>query len=361
MTGANGVFSDGSLAYKGNPNLKWEKTNALDFGADYSFWNGRLTGSLDYYFRATSNLLDYQRVAASNGYSSIPVNMGTVQNYGFEFEANYGIFRNKDFKWDVSLNMTFQKNKIHKLSGDYENGQYVNGSRIYKEGQSIYNLYLVHYEGVDPETGMALYTGVKTDGNGQPVKDETGNYTYESTTNWNNAFNYARRSTSSLLPDMFGGLGTSLAWKGFDFSIQTSFQLGGDIFDSGYQTLMDTSNGFTAGQNWHKDILKSWTPTNTHTDVPRADNVDNYANSISDRFLISSDYFSIDNITLGYTLPKSVTAKIGIEALRVYFAADNVALFSARQGLDPRLGIVSASTSFYTSRRSLTGGIKLTF
>ena len=124
---------------------------------------------------------------------------------------------------------------------------------------------------------------------------------------------------------------------------------------------MDTSNGFTAGQNWHKDILKSWTPTNTHTDVPRADNVDNYANSISDRFLISSDYFSIDNITLGYTLPKSVTAKIGIEALRVYFAADNVALFSARQGLDPRLGIVSASTSFYTSRRSLTGGIKLTF
>ena len=361
MTGANGVFSDGSLAYKGNPNLKWEKTNALDFGADYSFWNGRLTGSLDYYFRATSNLLDYQRVAASNGYSSIPVNMGTVQNYGFEFEANYGIFRNKDFKWDVSLNMTFQKNKIHKLSGDYENGQYVNGSRIYKEGQSIYNLYLVHYEGVDPETGMALYTGVKTDGNGQPVKDETGNYTYESTTNWNNAFNYARRSTSSLLPDMFGGLGTSLAWKGFDFSIQTSFQLGGDIFDSGYQSLMDTSNGFTAGQNWHKDILKSWTPTNTHTDVPRADNVDNYANSTSDRFLISSDYFSIDNITLGYTLPKSVTAKIGIEALRVYFAADNVALFSARQGLDPRLGIVSASTSFYTSRRSLTGGIKLTF
>ena len=56
-------------------------------------------------------------------------------------------------------------------------------------GGYIYNLYLVHYEGVDPETGMALYTGVKTDDNGQPVKDETGNYTYESTTNWNNAFN----------------------------------------------------------------------------------------------------------------------------------------------------------------------------
>lgn len=361
MTGADGVFSDGALAYKGNPDLKWEKTNALDFGVDYSFWKGRLTGSLDYYFRATSNLLDYKHVAASNGYSSIPVNMGTVQNYGLEFEANYGIFRTKDFKWDVSLNMTFQKNNIYKLSSDYENGQYISGNRIYKEGQSIYNLYLVHYEGVDPKTGEALYTGVKVDDKKQPVKDENGNYIYESTTDWTNAYNYARRSTSSLLPDMFGGFGTSLEWKGFDFSIQTSFQLGGDIFDSGYQTLMDTGNGFTAGQNWHKDILNSWTPTNTNTDVPRADGVDNYANSTSDRFLISSDYFSIDNITLGYTLPKTFTAKIGIEGLRIYFAADNVALFSARQGLDPRLGIVSASTSFYTSRRSLTGGLKLTF
>lgn len=361
MTGSDGVFADGTLVYKGNSNLKWEKTNAFDFGVDYSFWQGRLTGSVDYYFRATSNLLDYKRVAASNGYTSIPVNMGTVQNYGFELEANYGIFRTKDFKWDVSLNMTFQKNRIHKLSSDYEGGQYVSGSRIYKEGQSIYNLYLVHYEGVDPETGLAMYTGVETDDEGKPVTDDNGNYTYKSTSNWNNAYNYARQSTSSLLPDMFGGFGTTLAWKGFDFSIQTSFQLGGDVYDSGYQSLMDTGNGFTAGTNWHKDMLNSWTPDNTITDVPRANASDNYPNNTSDRFLISSDYFSIDNITLGYTLPKSLLSKIGIEGLRVYFAADNVALFSARQGLDPRLGIVSVSTSYYTSRRSLTGGIKLTF
>ena len=91
LTGANGVFSDGVLAYKGNPDLKWEKTNAFDFGVDYAFFGGRLNGALDFYYRSTSNLLDFKNVAMSNGYTTIPVNVGTIHNYGLEFDVNYDI------------------------------------------------------------------------------------------------------------------------------------------------------------------------------------------------------------------------------------------------------------------------------
>ncbi len=362
VSGADGVFTDGTLAYKGNADLKWEKTNAFDFGADFSFFKGRLTGALDFYYRATSNLLDRKNVSLSNGYSYIYVNAGTVQNYGLEFEANYNIIQKHDLTWAVNFNGTFQKNRIKSLNADYDNGRYINGSYIYREGESIYNMYLTHYEGVDPETGLALYTSVKMDEDGTPVKDADGNYIEESTTDWSNAYNYNRKESGSLLPKFFGGLGTTLKWKGFDFAFQTSFQLGGRIYDAGYQDLMATGGtAFSPGQNWHQDILNAWTPENTTSNIPRVDVQDSYANSTSDRWLISSDYFSIDNLTIGYTLPLSWTKNLGIESLRIFGAAENLALFSARQGLDPRMSYTMASTSWYTSRRTISGGIKIVF
>lgn len=117
----------------------------------------------------------------------------------------------------------------------------------------------------------------------------------------------------------------------------------------------------TAGNNWHKDILKSWNESNKETDVPRVDAQDKYANSQSDRWLTSSDYLAINNITLGYTLPSNLTNKMMVSKLRLYVAADNVALFSSRKGLDPRQSFTSASTSLYTPIRTISGGINLTF
>lgn len=362
LTGANGVFSDGVLAYKGNPDLKWEKTNAFDFGVDYAFLGGRLNGALDFYYRSTSNLLDFKNVAMSNGYTTIPVNVGTIHNYGLEFDVNYDIFKKPDFTWTVSFNGTFQTSKVHKLSPDYANGQYVTGERILKEGDPLYQLYLPHYEGVDPETGLALYTGVKTDADGNPVTDANGNYVEESTTNYDNAYTYNRKKSGDMQPDFYGGLGTQLYWKGFDFSLQTSFQLGGRIYDQGYQDLMASGGTtFSAGQNWHQDILNAWTPENRYTDVPRVDVSDQYANSSSDRWYKSSDYFSIDNITLGYTLPKTLIRHIGLQSVRVFGSAENLWIFSARQGLDPRIGRIYVSSAWYAARRTISGGIKIVF
>ena len=116
-----------------------------------------------------------------------------------------------------------------------------------------------------------------------------------------------------------------------------------------------------AGRNWHKDILNAWTPTNTNTDVPRLDAQDKYASSNSDRWLVSSDYLSINNITIGYTLPAKLTQKFLVSKLRVYATADNVALLTARKGLDPRQSYTSSSTSRYTPIRTISGGISVTF
>ena len=362
MTGSDGSFADGTLLYKGNSDLEWEKTNSFDFGADFSFWRNRLSGNADFFYRATDNLLDFKNVAVSNGYSSIPVNMGSVHNYGIELEVNYDIISNKQIQWGVSLNATWLKNKIHKLSDDYEDGQYISGSRIYREGESIYNYYLVKYAGVDPDTGEALYYSVELDDESNPVTDDDGNYVEVINTDYDSAYSYNRKESGSILPKVYGGFGTTVNWKGFDLSVQTSWQLGGRIYDSGYATLMSTGGtSFDAGQNFHKDLLNAWSETNTSTDIPRMDINDSDATSTSDRFLTSSNYFSIDNITLGYTLPNKLTNKIGIENLRVYFAAENVWLFSARQGLDPRMSFTTGTTSSYTARRTLSGGIKFSF
>jgi hypothetical protein len=91
------------------------------------------------------------------------------------------------------------------------------------------------------------------------------------------------------------------------------------------------------------------------------DAIDSYTNATSTRFITSSDYFSINNITLGYTLPKRWTKALGVESLRLYGAADNVALFSARQGFDPRMGYTAATSASYSALRTISGGVKLTF
>ena len=165
-----------------------------------------------------------------------------------------------------------------------------------------------------------------------------------------------------MLPSVYGGFGTSLDFYGFDFSIQFSYQLGGKLWDYTYQDLMHGGSNSNAGYNWHKDIAKAWTAENPNTDVPRLCATENYdAGSSSDRWIVSSNYLSINNITLGYTLPKRIVRNLGIESLRVYGAADNVALFAARKGLDPRQGYVSSTTSTYGALRSISAGVKLTF
>lgn len=364
MSGSDGVFSDGALAYKGNPELTWETTNAFNVGVDFGFFQDRLSGSIEYFSRQTENMLYYKPVAASNGYSSVPMNIGSMKNYGVEIDLSGNIVSTKNVQWNIFGNATFLKNKVVKLSPDL-NGKLISGSRIYTEGESMYQLYLVKYAGVDASTGEALYWAKSyknvDDGMGgtkQVVDEDSAEYP---TTNYSVAQATNRQSTGDLLPKVSGGFGTSLSVYGVDLSVQFAYQLGGKIMDSGYQSLMHCGTTGDLGQNWHTDIANAWTPQNTNTDIPRLCTTDKYANSTSDRFLISSNYLSLNNITIGYTFPGKWTKKIGIEGIRIYGAADNIAVFSARNGFDPRQSFTSATTSLYTALRTISGGIKLTF
>ena len=116
------------------------------------------------------------------------------------------------------------------------------------------------------------------------------------------------------------------------------------------------------GANFHKDLLKAWTPENKNTNIPRLQT--EYSSnpySTSTNSLISSNYLSLNNITVGYTIPQRVLNKLHLGSVRVYFAAENVALWSKRKGLDPRQGYVSSDNNTYSPIRSLSGGLTVSF
>ena len=136
------------------------------------------------------------------------------------------------------------------------------------------------------------------------------------------------------------------------------YQLGGKVYDADYQSSM----GNQRGHAMHVDLEKSWTPENPNTDIPRLQFADSYASSTSDRWLVSGSYLKLQNITIGYTLPMKWTSKIGISKMRIYGVADNVWVWSKRQGLDPSRSFTGEMTSaYYSPIRTISGGVTLTF
>ena len=363
--GANGVWSDGQLYYKGNPDLTWETSNNFNVGVDYSFFKGMLYGSIEYFNRQTSDMLYNKPVSPSNGYTNIPMNVGSMRNNGVEIEINYRPISNQNLTWDINFNITTMGNKVLSLHSDL-NGQMISGSRIYREGESMYQLYLVQYAGVDPATGLALYWdgNPKMDENGNAMKDKAGNYIIEEeflSTDYNHAYSYNRKSSGNLLPKAYGGFGTTLNFFGVDFSMAFAYQFGGRIWDYTYQDLMHGGASDRLGQNWHTDIFKAWTPENTITDVPRLDNQDTNVNASSNRWLTSSNYLSLNNITLGYTFPARWVNKLGLSNVRIYGSAENLFVWTARKGMDPRQDFATSEGATYSGSRCISGGIHIEF
>lgn len=349
VTGAEGVFSDGTLIYKGNPDLTWETSTSYNVGVDFNFFGNTISGSVEYFGRKSGDMLYYKPVAGSLGYTSIPMNVGSMTNSGLEVDLGWQILNTNSVRWSLNANATMIKNKINELHPDLE-GELIDGTRIYSEGESMYRMYLVDYAGVDPETGLAQYWSKESEESETLVK--TSDYAVAQS---------HKVATDDLLPKVYGGFGTTIDAFGFDASVQLSYQLGGKIYDSGYARLMHSGMSSYAGNNWHKDIYNAWTPENTNTDIPRLNANDRYANSTSTRFITSSDYLSLNNVTVGYTLPSNLVNSMGLDKVRIYFAADNVALLTSRIGLDPRQSFTAATTAIYTPIRSLSGGINLTF
>ena len=341
---------------KGNETITWEKNGNFNTGFEFSFFRGRLAGSIEYFYRRTSDMLAFFALPASSGWSGYYDNVGNMQNMGAEVELDGTLIRTKDFEWGLNLNFTAYKNEITSIAEKNKTQTvegsegYASGSYFCGEGESLYTFYMPKYAGVD-ENGKSMFYKDKLDENGNIIGRET-------TTTPGEATYYL---CGTALPWAYGGFGTRFSYKGFDLAVDFNYQLGGQIYDSDYAGMMGiTSTG--RGSAIHADLLNSWTEENPNTNIPKLVIDDTSATTTSDRFLIGASYLSLQNLNFGYTFPTKMTSKIGIGKLRVYLTATNLWLWSKRQGLDPRQSITGgASSAYYSAMRTISGGISVTF
>jgi len=375
----------------GNKDITWETIGNFNTGVEFELFKRRLTGSIEYFYRKTTDMLSWYPLPASFGYTGYYANVGDMRNSGIEIDLHGTIIKTKDLEWTADLNFTHYRNKITYLDPQRKNtvvdgvAGYESGNYYYGEGKPLYTFEMYKYAGVAKENmyyldgdgnvnslaeaGMALYSTdngealgyALCDAEGNPVLDADNNPVYSKVTT--SPSEATMHLCGTALPDAFGGFGTSVRFKGFDFSINFSYQIGGKVLDTDYARMMasPTANG-GRGSVMHADILNAWSVDNPNSNIPRYQYDDQYSASSSSRFLTNASYLSLQNINFGYTLPAYLTRQAGIERLRVYVAADNVALWSKRQGLDPRQSIAgSVTNSFYAPIRTISGGLTVTF
>ena len=366
----NIVNSNGEVAITpatvGNEDITWEKGGNFNTGIDFTLFGSRLSGSLEYFYRTTTDMLAWYTLPGTTGYTGYYKNIGNMANSGVEIELNGDLIRTKDFTWSAHLNFTTYKNRITKLAQESKNAVvdgvegYMSDGYFYGEDQPLNVFRMYRYAGVDHKTGEALYykNVYETDANGKRVLDSKGQPIVKELTTVKTTGEADYYLCGTSLPDGYGGFGTSFNFKGFDFSIDFAYQIGGQYYDGTYASAMSLSRGYA----FHVDMLNAWSPENTESNIPRIQSNDEFSTAYSDRFLINASSLSLQNITLGYTLPSKLTTSWGLEKIRIYGVADNVWLWSKRQGMDPRQSIDGTGNNVnYSPIRTITGGISITF
>ena len=335
-------------SYKGNRNITWEESGNLNAGIELALFNNRLTLEADYFIKKTNNLLFDMPLPASTGFSSEPRNVADMVNRGFEFSLGVTPIRTDKVEWTISLNGLHYKNEITRLPEELREKGLTRGYQILKEGGSIYDFYMVKWGGVNPVNGDAQFYIKNTTTGEYKLK---GSADYDSTN--------SKQYVGTSIPDLQGGFGTTLSAYNFDLAIQFSYQFGGKFYDSQYANLMHSGD---LGRTWHTDIRNRWTPENTTSDIPRLEFANQKLLSLSDRFMVSSNYLSLRNVSLGYTFKQEIVEKLGLTKLRYYLTADNVYLWSKRQGLDPRTSLAGDNDdAVYSPIRTVSMGLTLNF
>ena len=334
---------------RGNKDLTWEKGEDYNIGLEINAWD-RLSFNTDFFIKKKTALLYQSPLALSEGNPAwIMRNEMDMKNTGIEFDIAYDVIKTNDIKWSVAFNATKIKNELTRLPESKPASEFPDGYQATnywrKIGGSLYDWYTYEYVGVDYETGLPQYNKYDEDGNFEKIVNRTSEATL-------------RQTGKSPFPDWIGGFSTNVDAYGFDLFVQTSYQIGGYVEDSFYRILMNTGDN---GVNLHKDMFNRWTESNRSSDIPKLNYQNLDGNSTSDRWLTSSSYFFIKNITLGYSLPSSLLKKHNVEKLRVYLVGDNVALFNARKGLTPSQNFSGATGYVYAPISTYSIGLNITF
>ena len=320
-----------------NADLTWETTTTYNVGLDFGFMDNRITGSLDYYFRKTTDLLNTVYVAAgSNFRNQVTSNIGSLENTGFEASLNVKPIVTDDWYWDLGFNLTYNKNKITELIG--EEGYYVatggissgtgNTCQAHAVGHPASSFYV--FQQVYDEKGMPI-EGVYVDRNADGIINQDDKYFYKSP----NA-------------PLTAGLTSKLQYKDWDFSFSLRASFDNYVFND----LEAGTSCVSPSQIWAPSEYLSNRPLNV-----LGKNWQTYDNVLSDYFVQNASFLKCDNITLGYSFDKLFGTKIGG---RVYATASNVFTITKYKGIDPEVG-GGIDNSLYPRPFSALVGLSLNF
>lgn len=318
-------------------NIKWETTETYNIGIDYGFLNNRISGTIDYYWRTTKDLLNKIFVPAGSNFTNmIETNIGNMKSKGLEIGINVIPVKNKDWEWTVSGNFTWNTSEITKLNTIDREDNYVKTGNAGGTGKYLQ----VHMVGETPNTFYLLQQAY--DDNGKPLD---GKYIAKdgSVTSSEEDANKYVTGKSSKAP-YYCGLSTRLTYKNWDLGINGHGSFGAYVYN--YVKASDSLDGLYGGTGVSSNILRSTLETGFTQD-----------RIYTDYFLEKGDFFRIDNITLGHTFDKLWNEKT---SLRLSFTVQNVCTLTGYSGLDPEI-YSGIDKNIYQRPRMFMLGVNLNF
>ncbi|QNN44802.1 SusC/RagA family TonB-linked outer membrane protein [Pedobacter roseus] len=319
----NGIGANGFAPAFGNQNTTWEKTDEYNLGLDMSMFKNRVGLQFDLYRKTTDGSLLNQQIPLANGYPSTRANLGTIRNQGVEVGLNTVNIKSDKFSWNTSFNFAFNKNKILELYGDGRDDP-GNGFFIGQKSRVVYRYKIIGVWQNEELVAAKSYGRIP----GQyKIEDISGpNGVPDGKIDPND-----RQIIGSDMPKWFGGLTSTMNYANFDFSV-TLYTRQGTFENSVF--LEQAMNGDQARARFGAFDRDYWTPTNpSNTWANTAIEQDGDARTVAQ--FQNSSYTKISNITLGYTLPKTMLSKVGIQSLRIYANAFNPFIFTKFIGWDP--------------------------
>ena len=373
----DGSYSFTQSSTLANRDLTWEEREKSNIGFETILFDGKVTLDMDYFSDKTKNMFFNQTLPGSSGSTLIQYNDGVLSNRGLEFNANINLVQTEDFSMSLNVNGAMLTNELEEMPTDYFTGEPKVLDGRYSAGKSLYDWYMREWAGVNPATGTAMWNLYYDDMNNDGIFD-SGDSAINSMTLYMDEFpdaNVQKTSTETYSdatqkyvgknnqPDIAGGFRLNAAYKNFDITAQFTYSIGGYIYDNGYATIMQ-NRSLAGSDNFHTDARNAWKQPGDITNVPRLSAgyaTDVQHNSYSTRFLTKADYLSLNNVRLGYTLPRGAVSKAKLENVSFYVSGDNLMMLSARKGLNPQTLISSSGSGIYMPMTTFSIGTKIQF
>ncbi len=346
-----------------NPSIKWEESEQTDLGLDLGFWNNQLTFTVDYYVKKTNGMLIEMPIPSYVGESKPIGNAGDMQNKGIELELGYK-WSVGDARFAVKGNATYTKTTLKNLGNEsgfieYDGVQGFTGGSLARGSNGMPFPYFYGYKtnGVFQNYAeVNAYTNA--DGGLVQPNARPGDTRFVDVNGDGKITSDDRTKIGKGTPDWTFGLNLNAEWRGLDFNAFFQGVAGADVFDATYRTDIQAGNYPTY-------MLGRWTGEGTSNKYPILRAGDNTNWQVSDLYICDGSYLRLKNISLGYTLPQSITRKALIERLRLFVMAENLITWTKYWGYDPEISSGGKSLGIdkgvYPQARTWTIGCNISF